>query len=109
MIDPTTITHLHVHSQYTLLGGTASVADLAARAAAEGRTHLALTDTHALYGAVAFARACQAVHVHPVLGMTVAVAWPPGLPRLDADAAPGLLVLQANAPAGYRSLSRLSS
>ena len=47
-------THLQVHSHYTLLGGTAPVDELAARAAAQGMTRLALTDTNALYGAVAF-------------------------------------------------------
>lgn len=109
MINPASITHLHVHSQYTLPGGTASVTDLAGRAAAEGLTHLALTDTHALYGVVAFARACRAVNVQPVLGMTVAVAWPPALPPPDDVATPGLLVLLANGPPGYRSLCRLSS
>ncbi len=109
MINPASITHLHVHSQYTLPGGTASVTDLAGRAAAEGLTHLALTDTHALYGVVAFARACRAVNVQPVLGMTVAVAWPPALPPPDDVATPGLLVLLADGPPGYRSLCRLSS
>jgi len=67
----TPFTHLHVHSRYTLLGATPSVEELAARAAAEGLTHLALTDTLALYGAVAFARACRSVAVQPIIGMTL--------------------------------------
>ena len=54
-----TFTHLEVHSHFTLLGATPSVAELAARAREDGLTHLALTDTNALYGAVAFARACS--------------------------------------------------
>lgn len=117
-------THLQVHSHFTLLGGTAPVDKLAARAAAEGMTHLALTDTNALYGAVAFDRACRAAGVHPVLGMTVTVA-PPGdcmgpilaetarapkaLERIGPATSPGRLVLLATGPAGYRSLCRLSS
>ena len=100
-------THLQVHSHFTLLGGTAPVDELAARAAAEGMTHLALTDTNALYGAVAFDRACREAGVNPILGMTVTVA-PPG-DRLGAATAPGRLVLLATGPAGYRSLCRLSS
>ena len=99
--------HLQVHSHFTLLGGTAPVDELAARAAAEGMTHLALTDTNALYGAVAFDRACRAAGVNPILGMTVTVA-PPG-DRLGSATAPGRLVLLATGPAGYRSLCRLSS
>jgi DNA polymerase-3 subunit alpha len=103
-------THLHVHSHHTLLGGTASVAELATRAAADGLGSLALTDTNALYGAVAFARACQDAGVRPITGMAVTVALPEdlGAPARDAHA-PGLLVLLATGPAGYRSLCRLSS
>ncbi len=41
--------------------------DLAARAAAEGMIALALTDTNALYGAVAFVKACQAAGVQLLL------------------------------------------
>ena len=68
--------HLHVHSHLSLLGGTVPLADLAARAAADGMSHLALTDSNALYGAVAFDRACRAVGVQPILGLTVTVAMP---------------------------------
>ncbi|MBN2393166.1 MAG: PHP domain-containing protein, partial [Anaerolineae bacterium] len=103
------ITHLHVHSQYTLLGGIASVADLANRAATDGLSHLALTDTNALYGAVAFTRACQATGIQPILGMAVTVTWPADLQPPDTRETPGLLVLLADGPAGYRSLCRLTS
>ena len=108
MTSTTNFVHLHVHSHYTLLGGTASVAELAARAAAEGLSHLALTDTNALYGAVAFDRACRAAGVQPILGMTVTVAAA-GRARWRRGATPGRLVLLATGPAGYRSLCRLSS
>ena len=64
-------THLEVHSHFTLLGGTASVTELAGRAAADGMSHLALTDTNALYGVVAFDRACRERGVQPIIGMTV--------------------------------------
>ena len=50
-------THLRVHSQYTLLGSTAPISALVDRAVEDGLSHLALTDTNALYGAVAFAGA----------------------------------------------------
>lgn len=100
-------THLQVHSHFTLLGGTAPVADLAARAAAEGMSHLALTDTNALYGAVAFERACQEASIHPILGMTVTIAPPDE--QIGPAASPGRLVLLAKGPTGYRSLCRLSS
>ncbi len=100
--------HLCVHSHYTILGATASPAGLAGRAAAEGMGQLALTDTNALYGAVAFSRACLAKDVQPILGMVVTVA-PPAEAAILAGEGPGHLVLLATGPAGYRSLSRLSS
>jgi DNA polymerase-3 subunit alpha len=105
---PANFTHLEVHSHCTLLGGTSPVADLAVRAAADGMSALALTDTNALYGVVAFAKACRAADVQPIVGMAVTAAREPDLPPIASDA-PGRLVLLATGPAGYRSLCRLSS
>ena len=102
-------THLQVHSHYTLLGGTAPVADLVARAVTDGMSHLALTDTNVLYGAVAFGRACREAGIRPILGMTVTVADPPGVSRAPEAEPPGRLVLLATGPSGYRSLCRLTS
>jgi DNA-directed DNA polymerase III PolC len=100
------VTHLHVHSTYTLLGATASVRALTQRAAKEGMTHLALTDTNVLYGAVAFSQACRRTEVQPILGMVLTVR-PPALPADDPT--PDQLVLLATSATGYRSLCRLSS
>jgi DNA polymerase-3 subunit alpha len=100
--------HLEVHSHFSLLAATASPADLAARAASEGMTHLALTDIGALYGAVAFARACRAARVTPILGMTVLVAEVEAPQSLKPEH-PSHLVLLATNTEGYRSLCRLSS
>ncbi len=102
-------THLHVHSRYSLLSATPAVEALAARAAADGLTHLALTDTLALYGAVAFARACRAVNVQPIIGLTLPLAWPADLLTLPGNQTPGPLVLLATGPEGYRSLCRITS
>ncbi len=99
-------THLEVHSHFTLLSATPSVPELVARARADGLTHLALTDTTALYGAVAFARACRAAAIQPIIGMTVTLAAPAD--AVSATAA-GKLVLLATDTTGYRSLCRLSS
>ncbi len=107
MTAATGFTHLEVHSQYSLLAGTATVGELARRAAGEGLASLALTDTNALYGAVAFARACQAEGLLPITGMTISAAPPPG--SMPPQGGPGRLVLLATGPAGYRSLCRLSS
>ncbi len=101
----TNFTHLHVHSHFTLLGATASVEDLVQRASEQGFRHLALTDTNALYGAVAFSKACHDAGIKPIIGMTVGLATgEEGLSDSNGD-----IVLLATGPRGYRSLSRLTS
>jgi DNA polymerase III subunit alpha len=104
-------THLEVHSNLTLLGATPSPDALAARAASEGMTHLALTDTNALYAAVAFAKACKKASIQPIIGMAVNLQRPANGPLslASSDAGPGRLVLLAKDAAGYRSLCRLST
>ncbi len=106
---PADFTHLHVHSHNSLLGGTTAPAALAARARADGLTSLALADSNALFGAVAFARACRAAGIRPITGMTASVAPPPEDMPPDQSRALGRLVLLATGPEGYRSLCRLSS
>lgn len=103
-LDPSAFTHLETHSHYTLLGSTISVDEMVARAAADGLTHLPLTDSNVLYGAIAFSKACRAADLQPIIGMAVTAAAEP-----DDDASPGHLVLLASGPKGYRSLCRLSS
>jgi DNA-directed DNA polymerase III PolC len=100
--------HLHVHSHYTLLGATPSIDDLVQQAAVEGFSHLALTDTNVLYGAVAFTKACLSSEIQPIVGMAVTVAPLEGMAIHDG-LGPSLLILLAAEPAGYRNLCRLSS
>jgi len=104
-------THLEVHSHYSLLGATSPVDELVRRAAAQGFSSLALTDTDALYGAVAFARACRAEGIRPIVGLAATVAPPAGsmAAAVAGGGTPGRLVLLATGLAGYRSLCRLSS
>ncbi|MFW6069916.1 MAG: DNA polymerase III subunit alpha [bacterium] len=107
----TPFAHLEVHSQYTLLGATPGVEALAQRAADEGWRYLALTDYQAMYGAVAFARACRARDVQPVVGMTVDVIAPQDTMPVAArqgEGRNGRLVLLAQNAIGYRSLCRLA-
>lgn len=100
-------THLRVHSHYTLLGATATVDQLVARAVADKLPALALTDTCALYGAVAFSQACRAAGIQPILGMVLRLNLPEGI-NLPGPAW-GDLVLLADGSAGYQSLCALSS
>ena len=82
-VNQQAFTHLEVHSHYTMLGGTAAPAELVAQAVKDGMSHLALTDTNVLYGAVEFDRACRQAGVRPILGMTLKVAPPSGVISAD--------------------------
>lgn len=104
--EPASVIHLNAHSWFSLLCATPPVERLAVRAAQERMTHLALTDTNVLYGAVAFHRTCHAAGVQPIIGMTATLEAPQGL---TMHRTPGEVVLLATGPAGYRSLCRLSS
>ena len=57
-IAPNDFTHLHVHSEFSLLDGLGRITDLVDSAAQQGFDSLAITDHGALYGAVAFYQAC---------------------------------------------------
>jgi DNA-directed DNA polymerase III PolC len=63
--------HLHVHSHYSLLEGTAGVRQLVARAVEHGIEALALTDSEGLYGAIPFYKAARAAGIRPLIGARV--------------------------------------
>lgn len=53
-------THLHVHTEYSLLDGSSKIAELAARAKALGMDSMAITDHGVMYGVIDFYRAARA-------------------------------------------------
>ncbi|HEY1267007.1 MAG TPA: PHP domain-containing protein, partial [Candidatus Binatia bacterium] len=61
-------THLHVHSSYSPMRGVSSLEELCRAAAAQGASHLALTDTNGLYGAVRFVETARQHGLEPILG-----------------------------------------
>lgn len=65
---------LHVHSQYSILDASASIDDIAARAAKYGMPAVALTDHGNMFGAIDFYKACKEVKVKPILGCEFYVA-----------------------------------
>jgi error-prone DNA polymerase len=70
-MDP--FVHLHVASGYSLKYGASHPRHLAERAAEAEMDALALTDRDGVYGAVRFAKACQATGIRPILGVDLAV------------------------------------
>ena len=67
-------THLHVHTEYSLLDGSAKIKEIVARAKELGMDSLAITDHGVMYGVIDFYRACQREGIRPILGCEVYVA-----------------------------------
>jgi DNA polymerase-3 subunit alpha len=61
-------THLHVHTEFSMLDGAARVTDLVAKAAADGQPAVGITDHGNMYGVLEFYRECVNQGVKPVIG-----------------------------------------
>ncbi len=73
-VAPNDFTHLHVHSEFSLLDGLGRINDLTTEAQRLGFDSLAITDHGALYGAVAFYQACTGKGIKPIIGVETYVA-----------------------------------
>lgn len=102
--------HLHVHSEYSLLDGLASVKKIAERAAELGQPAIALTDHGVMFGAIEFYQACRRANVKPIIGMEAYLARRSRTTRdshLDSD--PYHLLLLAENNEGYHNLMQLAT
>lgn len=104
-------THLHVHTEYSLLDGSCKIKELAARAKELGMDSIAITDHGAMYGVIDFYRAAREVGIKPIIGCEVYVS--PGS-RFDRETASGEdryyhLVLLAENDQGYHNLMKIVS
>ena len=104
-------THLHVHTEYSLLDGSNKIREYVARVKELGMTAAAITDHGVMYGVVDFYRECKKNDINPIIGCEVYVA--PGS-RFDKKKEEGEdryyhLVLLAENNKGYENLSRIVS
>ena len=67
-------THLHVHTEYSLLDGSAKIVELVQRVKELGMDSIAITDHGAMYGAVEFYKAALEAGIKPIIGCEVYVA-----------------------------------
>ena len=67
-------THLHVHTEYSLLDGAARIKELVARAKELGMQSLAITDHGNMYGVIEFYKTCVKQGIKPIIGMEAYVA-----------------------------------
>jgi len=107
-VAPNDFTHLHVHSEFSLLDGLGRITEMVDEAKHHGFDSLALTDHGALYGAVAFYQACRNAEIKPIIGVETYVARRSMTDREGkADDKPYHLILLAKDWTGYRNLCRI--
>lgn len=103
-------THLHLHTEFSLLDGACRIEPLVLRAKELGMTSLAITDHGNMYGAVDFYKACKKHGIKPIIGCEVYVA-----PRTRFDREKVLdkeynhLILLCENETGYKNLIKLVS
>ncbi len=104
-------THLHVHTDFSLLDGSSKIKEIVKQAKDIGMDSLAITDHGVMYGVIDFYRAAKEVGIKPILGCEVYVS--PGS-RFDKEAGANEeryhhLVLLAENDIGYHNLMKIVS
>lgn len=104
-------THLHVHTEYSLLDGSCKIKELTARAKELGMDSMAITDHGVMYGVIDFYRAAKEAGIKPIIGCEVYVT---SGSRFDRELAGGEdryyhLVLLAENNQGYQNLMKIVS
>ena len=104
-------THLHVHTEFSLLDGSCKIKEIVARAKELGMDSLAITDHGVMYGVIDFYKAAKEVGIKPIIGCEVYVA--PGS-RFNKEAGQSEdkyhhLVLLAENNKGYANLMKIVS
>src|SRR5579864_1519258 len=102
-------THLHLHTEYSLLDGACDIKKLVDRVAALGQKSVAMTDHGNIYGAVHFFNAAKEKGIKPILGCELYVCKNEDhRAAAQGDDYNHLLVLAENEE-GYRNLIRITS
>ncbi|MBQ9562839.1 MAG: DNA polymerase III subunit alpha [Lachnospiraceae bacterium] len=105
-------THLHVHTEYSLLDGSGKISEMVHQAKELGFDSLAITDHGVMYGCIDFYKACHKEGIKPIIGCEVYVA--PGS-RHDREAGStsderyNHLILLAENDRGYHNLVKIVS
>ena len=100
------VTHLHVHTEYSMLDGLARLNPLVERASELGMRSLAITDHGGLYGAIDFYKIARESDIKPIIGCEMYVASGSRFDRNPSDQIHHLTVL-AKDMTGYKNLVKL--
>jgi len=100
-------THLHVHTEYSLLDGMCRIPRLVSRAKELGMDSLAITDHGVMYGAIQFYLTAREAGIKPIIGCEVYIAQDSRFSNDTSNKKPYHLVLLAKNRTGYRNLIQL--
>ncbi len=103
-------THLHVHTEFSLLDGLCKIDELVKKAKELGMDSLAITDHGAMYGVIPFYLACLDNEIKPIIGVEAYMAHRSRFdkqPKIDADQYH--LILLAKNNTGYHNLMKLTT
>ncbi|MBQ7957412.1 MAG: DNA polymerase III subunit alpha [Clostridia bacterium] len=103
-------THLHLHSEYSLLDGACKIGEVIERAVELGQSSLAITDHGVMYGAIDFYKKARSAGIKPIIGCEVYVA-PRSLDKKEKafDNERYHLVLLCKNETGYKNLIKMVS
>ena len=102
-------THLHLHTEYSLLDGACRIEGLMQRVKALGRTAVAITDHGVMYGCVDFYKAAKKAGVKPIIGCEVYVATRTRFDKVNRIDGSNHLVLLCKNETGYKNLIKMVS
>jgi len=102
-------THLHIHTEYSLLDGMGRTSQLVSRAKELGMDSLAITDHGVMYGAIEFYLAAREAGIKPIIGCEVYLAQDSRFSRRAKDKENYHLILLAKNQTGYRNLLQLTT
>jgi len=102
-------THLHVHTEYSLLDGMCRIPQLVSRAKEMGMDSLAITDHGTMYGVIEFYDAAREAGIKPIIGCEVYVAEESRFNHNAGGKNNYHLVLLAKNQTGYQNLIQLTT
>ncbi|HEX2849970.1 MAG TPA: DNA polymerase III subunit alpha [Acidimicrobiales bacterium] len=115
--------HLHLHTEFSMLDGAARISEVVARAVADGQPAIGITDHGNMYGVLDFYKECNTQGIKPVIGIEAYMAAesrfdrPVRRGRVDDTGGDGdrgeklyyHIILLAESTQGYRNMMKLSS
>lgn len=108
-IDNHNFTHLHLHTQYSILDGLTKIKPLAEKAKKDGQKAVAITDHGSMFGVKEFHKIISAAGLKPIIGMEVYMSYRSMDKKERPDQKRYHLVLLAKNRQGYQNLMKLAT